>query len=394
MEVNFSSRRPGKDVFQRVEEAVLSHRLKSSHNCLLLFEDIDLMDPKEDEGFQSAVAQLIQTAVRPIVMTTSCLGQLSLDPKLEKRYPLVIQFNVPKPSQIIRKVLFPMIRNASSSVSLNEEEEAITRDKISTLLESICRHGRNDIRQVINQTQFLFTLSQSCNLLDSTSVHKHGICQETLLDFTFIRPQTSKENCENNDQDDDDEHEMRLSPKARKAKCQKMLDSLSTCLTSLCDLDILDSISAFDKRNEFNYDDMRLKQLEQLKEDYFDENFCQAFRNTCESGVKESTIQGLFLQTEGEIEKTTKGYKLFDEIGEYCDNIESNGGWESASYVRSIIKRNVMDSVGRLAKRNGRVTSYFNRLDRAFSNRICESFDFDKELLTVKEEVVQNSFAF
>jgi len=71
VEVNFSSRRSGQEVLRRVEEATLSRRLSTGasvddKHCLLLFRDIDQVYPEEDEGFHSALAQLIVASLRPV----------------------------------------------------------------------------------------------------------------------------------------------------------------------------------------------------------------------------------------------------------------------------------------------------------------------------------------
>lgn len=376
---------------------MLSHRFKSSKNCLLLFEDIDLVDQKEDEGFHCAVSRLITNAVRPIVMTTSYLGQLSLDPKLERKEPLVIQFALPNPSQIVHKVLCPMIFTRASTLNIQDSEESDDQEQqtelpaqLSLLLDSICRHGRNDVRQIINQTQFLFTFSSSSKSISISNIHQHSIQSDLLLDLGFIRssldsllplPGASTTIINNNSEDCDDVDDMSLSVKARNKIALKRLNSVTQMLSFACDLNVTESI--YKEFGDCTED--TANQITALKSNYFNSNFLTSFASCCKSGVREQIAESLIIETDKEFEIISKGYKLFDEIGEYCDNIFSNGGWESASYVRSIIKRNNMDSIGRLAKRNGRVTSYFNRLDRSFTTRICESFSFDKELAAAKD---------
>ncbi|XP_014209407.1 ATPase family AAA domain-containing protein 5 [Copidosoma floridanum] len=88
LEVNASSKRPGKKILKDFEEATKSHRVKEtslkdmftskskepeekkkiSQNSLILMEDVDLVF-EEDEGFVSAVFQLASNTKRPIVMT-------------------------------------------------------------------------------------------------------------------------------------------------------------------------------------------------------------------------------------------------------------------------------------------------------------------------------------
>uniref|UniRef100_A0A0C9RI96 ATAD5 protein n=1 Tax=Fopius arisanus TaxID=64838 RepID=A0A0C9RI96_9HYME len=85
LELNASSRRPGKKILKDFEEATKSHRIKKTdpgsqiklksekipQNSLILVEDVDLVFD-EDEGFVSATCQLATNTKRPIVMT--CRG--------------------------------------------------------------------------------------------------------------------------------------------------------------------------------------------------------------------------------------------------------------------------------------------------------------------------------
>jgi hypothetical protein len=89
LEVNASSKRPGKKILKDLEEATKSHRVETlnlknifttstrseenkniSQNSLILMEDVDLVF-EEDEGFISAMFQLASNTKRPIVMTLS-----------------------------------------------------------------------------------------------------------------------------------------------------------------------------------------------------------------------------------------------------------------------------------------------------------------------------------
>ncbi|XP_063994819.1 enhanced level of genomic instability 1 [Diachasmimorpha longicaudata] len=86
LELNASSRRPGKKILKDFEEATKSHRIKKTdssvstsqtfqraekipQNSLILVEDVDLVFD-EDEGFVSATYQLASNTKRPIVMTS------------------------------------------------------------------------------------------------------------------------------------------------------------------------------------------------------------------------------------------------------------------------------------------------------------------------------------
>jgi hypothetical protein len=386
VEVNFSSRRPKKEVIQRVEEAVLSHRLESSSNCLLLFKDIDLIDNEEDEGFYAAVAQLITTAVRPIVMTTSKHLYSALDSKIEKKDPLRIAFEYPKSAQLVKKVLMPIIASEMGEDVLSDEG---LKSKLQRILQSISLHGRCDIRQVINQTQLLFACKRP---VTSETVHRHSIQQDGLLDLGFTRgskkyrsrEDSSNENgmdVENEEEDD----KLCLTLKARKKRQLAELDRMAELLGSLGDLDCVNGLNlSRDRKSSFDEDESLLKNdIQFLKSNYFDTTFCSML-NGVPLGTKR-IISELAFASEEEVMKAERVYKLGDEVGEYFDSPYGEGAWESAAWLRTIVKRNMMDSVGRLAKRNGRLTCYFNRLDRGFMNRVCMSFDYDKELEVARE---------
>lgn len=89
LEVNASSKRPGKKILKEFVEATKSHRVKEtintldlmhlkktssenskkiSQNSLILMEDIDIIF-EEDEGFISACFQLASNSKRPIIFT-------------------------------------------------------------------------------------------------------------------------------------------------------------------------------------------------------------------------------------------------------------------------------------------------------------------------------------
>ncbi|CAG5093496.1 Similar to ATAD5: ATPase family AAA domain-containing protein 5 (Homo sapiens) [Cotesia congregata] len=85
LEVNASSKRPGRKILKDLEEATKSHHVKKSdgkilfqasanndkktmQNSLILFEDVDIIFD-EDDGFISATYQLAANTKRPIVMT-------------------------------------------------------------------------------------------------------------------------------------------------------------------------------------------------------------------------------------------------------------------------------------------------------------------------------------
>lgn len=102
LEVNASSKRPGKKILKELEEATKSHRVrncdfensravplckienndKNSQKSLIFMEDIDLIF-EEDDGFVSATFQLASNTKRPIVMTlrNTCLHLPKIAPQ-------------------------------------------------------------------------------------------------------------------------------------------------------------------------------------------------------------------------------------------------------------------------------------------------------------------------
>ncbi|XP_034939539.1 ATPase family AAA domain-containing protein 5 [Chelonus insularis] len=104
LEVNASSKRPGRKILKDLDEATKSHRVKNSDlksifqqtdlnekkvqkNSLILFEDVDIIFD-EDEGFISAAYQLASNTKRPIVMTCrdSCTHLSRMAPQQLKIY--------------------------------------------------------------------------------------------------------------------------------------------------------------------------------------------------------------------------------------------------------------------------------------------------------------------
>jgi len=379
VEVNFSSRRPGKDVLQRVKEAVLSHRVESSSNCLLLFKDIDLIDDEEDEGFYAAVAQLITTAVRPIVMTTSKAIDFVLDSKLERKDPLKISFEYPKSPEIVDKVLMPMIKSR-----MKKKMSADALVSLESYLRSITLHARCDIRQVINQAQVLF----ACNRpITKEIIHQHSVQQNQFLDLGFI--QSNKPYIDiNNSNNSSDEESVCKSIKARKKRTQMDINSICESLEALGDLDFVDGINSRLRKPIYDEESSLPNEKLQLKSMYFN----PVFKSKLESKPKDSRFRDILskltFESQEEVIKSEEIYKLGAKVGEYLELPGIDSSWELAACVRTIMKGNMMDSVGRNAKRNRRLTYYFDRLDKGFMDEICKTFNYDQELELAK---LQNS---
>lgn len=98
LELNASSKRTGRSLLQKLQEATQSqqiHKQKDSQNldkslskmCLLLVEDIDVVF-EQDEGFITALTQLLQTTKRPIVLTFTDETNINVQ-RFIQQYPVV-----------------------------------------------------------------------------------------------------------------------------------------------------------------------------------------------------------------------------------------------------------------------------------------------------------------
>lgn len=395
--MNFSSRRPGKEVLQRVEEAVLSHRLESSQNCLLLFKDIDLLHPDEDEGFFAAVAQLITTALRPIVMTTCLPVYCLIDSKLDRKDPLRISFTLPKASKIVENVLKPILTSENTNMKL-----PVKSVQVDKWLDSIVRHAGCDIRQSINQLQLLLSTSASISprvsSLSNDIIHLYsGAFQPHLVDLNFPRQNMgtpSAPSCESSQQDDDD---INLSGKARNKRSLRQLDSLSQSLEIFADLDCISSLPSSCPTQNINvFGDIdeaiwHWNHMSGVRNPFFARLSKHLEMQTMSSKPEDTMIpkwmRELVLESDEEIDSWLEIEGINEEIGQYCEWSRSAAGveWESYATVRTIVKNNLVGSaIGRVQKRNGRMATYFNRIDRNLVNKIAKSFGFQEQLESVK----------
>lgn len=153
LEVNASSRRTGKKIFKELDEATKSHRIKkngskslfrpilkeannSSQNSLILLEDIDLIF-EEDEGFISAISQLVSNTKRPIVMTCK-----DVCPHLNKM--------APEQNRIyFQKVVGNRASTLLKLISLAETGFQISCECLAELLQN------GDLRKALLQLQYL-----------------------------------------------------------------------------------------------------------------------------------------------------------------------------------------------------------------------------------------------
>lgn len=160
LELNASSRRPGKKILKDFEEATKSHRIKKSdlglqvmksekipQNSLILVEDVDLVFD-EDEGFVSATCQLASNTKRPIVMT--CRGTCA-------------HLNRLAPQQM--RIYYQGVAGDRAGALL----ELITLAEAGTQLPHYCVDkllARGDLRRAVHQLQYLVLsgLPQSCQV--------------------------------------------------------------------------------------------------------------------------------------------------------------------------------------------------------------------------------------
>jgi hypothetical protein len=350
-------------VIQSVEEATLSRRISDSaavdeNHCLLLFKDVDQLHAEEDEGFHAAVAQLITASCRPIVMTLSHHNIGMIDPKIFKKDPLYITFQLPPPTAIVKKVLLPILEreleHQDPSFDLDNHEHESDKRHLSSLLSSLVRHSASDIRKSLNQLQFLWSTRALLNL---TSIHR-DLCP--LIDPELILPARPAEE---------------LIPKTkRKTKAErllelKQLDELSEKFQLLTDLDRLSTtLDTLRDDNEPSPVSYRILPYSELS--------IQTL-----TGTDNAMLRALTFETDEDKSRAERWAKLYDELCSYVDHVDN---YDGIAYVRTIVKSSVLHSVGTQAKRNGRIKPYFNRLGRDFIDRMCNTFDFKMELAIYK----------
>ncbi|XP_031352917.1 ATPase family AAA domain-containing protein 5 isoform X2 [Photinus pyralis] len=154
LEINASSKRTGKKLLVDLQEATQSYQVrkqsalstfvksnlisddtgKLGKMCLLLIEDVDLVF-EQDDGFLSALSQLVDTSKRPIVLTTT-----------DTSCPHLRKFPVVTFSPLLPRMLTPWLQ-----LLCLVEGALVAEDSVTDLLE----HNRGDVRKTILQLQFL-----------------------------------------------------------------------------------------------------------------------------------------------------------------------------------------------------------------------------------------------
>lgn len=160
IELNASSKRPGKKILIDLQEATKSHHVKNTDTnsiggffqkqnqeddikklTLLLIEDADIIY-EEDEGFINALTQLIASSKRPIIITSS-------DPDSANIQKLLSQHKIIKYNPLSSKILGTWLQILCLIEGLR-----VNHTEISRLLD----WNKGDIRKTLLQLQF-WTLS-------------------------------------------------------------------------------------------------------------------------------------------------------------------------------------------------------------------------------------------
>ncbi|KAK9723346.1 ATPase family associated with various cellular activities (AAA) [Popillia japonica] len=165
LELNASSRRTGKRLMQELQEATQSHQVRkddivdmttffkptkkkkldcitnltkpNSKICLLLVEDVDIVF-EQDDGFLSALLQLLATSKRPIILNATDISSPNLQKILSQNQ--VIKFSA----------LSPKVMTIWIQILCLLEGCYIHKDSLSKLLE----WNKGDLRKTLLQLQF------------------------------------------------------------------------------------------------------------------------------------------------------------------------------------------------------------------------------------------------
>ncbi|KAK5640951.1 hypothetical protein RI129_009498 [Pyrocoelia pectoralis] len=170
LEINASSKRTGKKLLLDLHEATQSYQVrkqaalstyiksnligddlgKLGKMCLLLIEDVDLVF-EQDDGFLTALSQLVVTSKRPIVLTTNDISCLQ----------------VKKFSTVSFPAMSPRFLTPWLQVLCLVEGTIVSRDSVVNLLENY----RGDVRKTILQLQFWVESSGQCAIRDEMTPH-------------------------------------------------------------------------------------------------------------------------------------------------------------------------------------------------------------------------------
>lgn len=152
LEINASSKRTGKRLLQELQEATQSHQVrkdsvlnafrvekpkKKRQMCLLLIEDVDVVF-EQDEGFLSALSQLLGTSKRPVVLVTSDVDSPHLG-RFTNQYR-VIEFK-----RVSDKVLASWLQVVCLLEGLHVKRRAVLE---------LLQYNRGDVRRTLLQLQF------------------------------------------------------------------------------------------------------------------------------------------------------------------------------------------------------------------------------------------------
>ncbi|KAF5269601.1 hypothetical protein FQR65_LT05940 [Abscondita terminalis] len=188
LEVNASNKRTGKKLLMELQEATLSHQVNKIENslqqhlqksrmdkmCLLLIEDVDLVF-EQDDGFISALCQLLTTSKRPIILTTTDKNCLYL----EKFSCDLITF-----TKLSTKLASPWLQLVCLVEGL-----LVNQQSIDTLLEN----NNYDMRTTLLQIQFWVQSGGQFFAIDEHAAAK--INRDVVVDEVLFQDDNSNVSC-------------------------------------------------------------------------------------------------------------------------------------------------------------------------------------------------------
>lgn len=163
IEINASSKRPGKKILNDLQEATQSHQVKNTDSkstssffqkkndnnykiedetnkklSLLLMEDIDIVFDDQDDGFISSLTTLVSSTKRPIILTSSDSNCLQIQ-------KLISQHSVIEFKSLSARVVSPWLQILCLI-------EGIYTDK--KIIDQLLAWNKGDLRKTILQLQY------------------------------------------------------------------------------------------------------------------------------------------------------------------------------------------------------------------------------------------------
>ncbi|KAG5885924.1 hypothetical protein JTB14_010953 [Gonioctena quinquepunctata] len=188
IELNASSKRTGKRLLQELQEATQSHQVRKTNSqffeknrnkkaedtdgeikkmCVLLIEDIDVVF-EQDDGFISALTQVVSTSKRPIILTTTDYDSVFMQ-KFLNQYEYIPFLSLSSHSLATWLQIVCLV-----------EGVFVLQDDIGSLLE----FNKGDVRKTLLQLQFWVLSGGQIfqNDLPVKAEDKRSSCDEKLVD--------------------------------------------------------------------------------------------------------------------------------------------------------------------------------------------------------------------